>query len=91
LRLAEIQTLHNWSRYTHRKTAQEAMAMAEGKSMNRRPTLNTQQAADYLGCSRSYIFRMLDDGRLEGYRIGTRRGLRVFVDSLDRVIAERDP
>lgn len=53
----------------------------------KRMSLNPQQAADYLGCSRSYIYRMMDDGRLEGYRIGKQRGLRVFKDSLDKLIA----
>lgn len=47
------------------------MAEAEGKK------LNWQQACQILGCSRSYFYALVADGRLAGYRVG-QRGLWVY-------------
>lgn len=57
--------------------------------MDRRRTLNITQACEYLGCSRSYTYRLYELGKIEGYRLGTQRGIRFYIDSLDSYISER--
>lgn len=47
--------------------------------------LRVGEAADVLAVSRWTIYRWVEDGRLEGTKIG-RGSLRVFRDSLDRLV-----
>jgi len=56
----------------------------------KRTTLNTAEAAEYLGCARSYVYRMIEDGRLEAYRFGKVKGLRVILESATRIIEARE-
>jgi len=44
--------------------------------------------AGLMGCHRSTVFRMLEDGRLEGYLIG--HTLYVYVDSVKKYQLEND-
>lgn len=44
--------------------------------------LNVAQVADVLTCSRSWVYRLIGDGRLKALRIGSRRGLRVTEKSV---------
>lgn len=54
---------------------------------DRRPTCNVEQARERL-CrehppSRQHIYRLFHRGDLEGYFLGSGRGLRIYVDSID--------
>lgn len=50
-----------------------------------KPLLRVGEAADALAVSRWTIYRWVEDGRLEGTKIG-RGSLRVFRASLDRLV-----
>lgn len=50
-----------------------------------KPLLRVGEAADVLAVSRWTIYRWVEDGRLEGTKIG-RGSLRVFRASLDRLV-----
>lgn len=56
----------------------------------KRQTLNISQTVEYLGCSRSYVYRLYAEGRIEGYRIGDQKGLRFYLDSLNDYIFARN-
>ncbi|MDR4480192.1 MAG: helix-turn-helix domain-containing protein [Nitrospira sp.] len=50
-----------------------------------KPLLRVGEAADVLAVSRWTIYRWVEEGRLEGTKIG-RGSLRVFRTSLDRLV-----
>jgi excisionase family DNA binding protein len=52
-------------------------------------TLNAQQAAAMIPCSRSHVYRLLESGEITGYYTGNRRGLRVIVKSVEEFIERR--
>jgi excisionase family DNA binding protein len=55
-----------------------------------RPTMNARKTAEYLGCCRSYVYRLYDDGRLTGYRLGERGGIRFYLDSAKEFLLSRE-
>lgn len=40
------------------------------------------QVAERLNCSRSWVYRLVEDGRLKGLRIGNRKGIQITEKSL---------
>lgn len=52
--------------------------------------LTVSQAADLLSCSRSWVYRLIDEGRLKAIRIGSRKGLRATEKSLEGYLASRE-
>jgi excisionase family DNA binding protein len=53
--------------------------LASGNAVHLVPAdaeLTTQQAADLLGISRTYVVRLIDDGKLSAHLVGTHRRLR---------------
>jgi excisionase family DNA binding protein len=48
----------------------------------KRQTITAASAAEYLGCSKYTIYRMYRFAKVEGYRIGERQGIRLYVDSI---------
>lgn len=55
-----------------------------------RRTINVAQAREHIGCkSRSYVYRLLEQGKLEGYKYGDRMGTRIYMDSVERFIREK--
>lgn len=44
--------------------------------------LTVSQVADRLSCSRSWVYRLIDEGRLKAIRIGSRKGLRATEKSV---------
>ncbi|WP_300708844.1 helix-turn-helix domain-containing protein [uncultured Desulfovibrio sp.] len=59
------------------------------------PALHGQQrvpvcrAAELLGCSPSYVYKLISRGELEALRIGTRKGLQVTLAGIRRYLAKR--
>ena len=49
---------------------------------NKRPTMSAPSAAEYLGCSRETVYRLYKYAKVEGYRIGERQGIRLYLDSV---------
>ena len=65
--------------------------LAAGKAVSLRPTveaLTTQEAAGFLGVSRQFLVRMLDQGKIPFHRVGTHR--RVYLRDLIVFREERD-
>lgn len=52
---------------------------------DRRPTCNVEQAREHLGgCSRQHVYNLVNQGKLSGHYIGESRGLRIYLDSIER-------
>ena len=47
-----------------------------------RPCITVQSAAEYFGCSESYVYKIYASGKIEGKRLGERQGIRLFTDSV---------
>ena len=56
----------------------------------KRRTVNAVQAAEFIGCCRTHIYKIYEAGKVEGYRIGSRQGLRLYLDSLNDFIQSRE-
>lgn len=46
--------------------------------------VSAAQAAEMLCCSRGYIYKLIEQGKLRAYRIGTRKGIQITVRSIRR-------
>jgi excisionase family DNA binding protein len=57
----------------------------DGAAPDRRPPMSTQQAADYLGVSKSTIRRWVREGRLTNHKLG-HRTVRYHPEDLDRFV-----
>jgi len=55
-----------------------------------RSKINVSQAADYIGCTPRQVYRLVKRGSIEAYRVGDRRGLRIYVDSIDSFIESKN-
>ncbi|WP_224984050.1 MerR family transcriptional regulator [Geomonas agri] len=56
----------------------------------KRPAMNTRKTAEYLACSTSYVYRLFNDGVLDGFRLGGRKGVRIYVDSAEAFIMDHE-
>lgn len=64
---------------------------AAGRSVSVIPTsaeLTTQQAADLLNVSRPHVIKLMDDGVLEGHKVGTHR--RLYASDVQAYKHQRD-
>jgi len=50
---------------------------------DRRPTCNFKEAMKELGCSKRHVYNLFDREELQGFYIGNRRGLRIYLDSIE--------
>jgi len=65
--------------------------LADGKAVSLTPAaqeMTTQKAADFLGVSRQFLVRLLDDGKIAFHRVGTHR--RVQLQDLITFRKQRD-
>lgn len=46
--------------------------------------VNVTAAAEMLGCTTRYIYKLIEQGKLKAYRIGARRGIQITVRSIRR-------
>lgn len=53
------------------------------------PRVNVQTAAARLGCTVSWVYKLVASGRLVAFRIGNRKGLQVTVSSIEAYLASR--
>ncbi len=53
------------------------------------PRVNVQTAAARLGCTVSWVYKLVTSGRLVAFRIGSRKGLQVTVRSIEAYLASR--
>ena len=53
------------------------------------PRVNVQTAAARLGCTDSWVYKLVASGRLVAFRIGNRKGLQVTVSSIEAYLASR--
>lgn len=65
--------------------------LADGKVVSvarKSQEMTTQQAATFLGVSRQFLVRLLDDGKIPFHRVGTHR--RIYLEHLVSFREERD-
>ena len=53
------------------------------------PRVNVQTAAARLGCTVSWVYKLVASGRLVAFRIGSRKGLQVTMRSIEDYLASR--
>ena len=53
------------------------------------PRLSVPVAALYMGCSESWVYKLVAVGELEALRIGSRRGMQIPIRSIDRYLARK--
>ena len=51
--------------------------------------VNVMKAAELLSCSRSWVYVLIDEGKLKAFRIGSRKGLQITVRSIDTYLSEK--
>jgi excisionase family DNA binding protein len=56
----------------------------------KRQAITIQSAAEYMSCSRSYLYRKFESGEITGYKLGDRLGIRVYFDSLQEFVEKRE-
>jgi len=55
------------------------------RSANSRPACNVERARELLGdCSRQHVYNLFNRGAIVGFFIGSNRGLRLYIDSIER-------
>lgn len=59
--------------------------------ITRRPTYNFRQVMDLLECSKSQVYKLCAMGRIESFKNGSDRGLRIYIDSVQRYIQREQP
>jgi excisionase family DNA binding protein len=55
----------------------------------KRRTVNATEAAEWIGCCRQQVYKLYDAGKIDGHRIGEIKGLRFYLDSIQKFILER--
>ena len=69
-------------------------ALPHARDEKRRPTCNVEQARERLCAdqppSRQHVYNLFNRQELEGYFTGNRRGLRIYIDSIN-IFLEKDP
>lgn len=53
------------------------------------PRLSVAAAAAHMGCSESWIYKLVAAGELKALRIGTRKGMQITVRSMERYLARK--
>lgn len=71
-----------------------AAYIVEPDDSNSAPLMSIVEAAQFLGLSRSVIYRLMDTGELPSYKIGKRRVLKradilEFIDNLPLAVSAR--
>lgn len=65
-------------------------ALPHARDEKHRPTCNVEQARERL-CpddppSRQHIYNLFNRGDIQGYYMGNKRGLRLYIDSIDSIL-----
>jgi len=51
--------------------------------------LTVEQVASWLNCSRSFVYKLIDEKQLPALRIGNRKGMRIAKASVSEYLAKR--
>ena len=49
--------------------------------------VTVKRASELLNCSRSWVYKLVEDGQIKAFRIGSRKGLQITVRSIDIYLA----
>jgi excisionase family DNA binding protein len=52
-------------------------------------TVTTVSGTSWLNCSKSYTYRLVDEGHLKGLYLGEKKGLRIFQSSVEAFLNDR--
>jgi excisionase family DNA binding protein len=52
--------------------------------------LNIDQVRQRLNCSRSHVYNMIQAGKIDAFRLGSRNGLRVKESEVSRFVADQE-
>lgn len=55
---------------------------------NKRITVNAVEAAEWIGCCRQQVYKLYDAGKIEGYRHGSVKGMRFYLDSITAFLTD---
>jgi excisionase family DNA binding protein len=50
--------------------------------------LRVNQVKDLLNCSRTHVYNLIDCGKLKAFRIGDRKGIRIYEAEVAKIIEE---
>lgn len=56
----------------------------------KRQTISATSAAEYLGLSRAYIYRLIEKGDLPYWKAGERQGIRLYLDGVQAFQEKRE-
>lgn len=51
--------------------------------------VNVKRASELLNCSSSWVYKLVEAGKLKAFRIGNRKGLQITVRSIDAYLARQ--
>lgn len=52
------------------------------------PVLTVKQVAERLGCSTRHVYNMINENKLNSFKFGVEKGIRVYESDLEKIMAE---
>jgi excisionase family DNA binding protein len=71
------------------KYSKNVQRIKGGNMKPKRQTISAPSAAEYLGCSKETVYRLYKLAKVEGYKIGERQGIRLYLDSIQEFLENR--
>ncbi len=54
------------------------------------PVLTVKQVADRLGCSTRHVYNMINDNKLNSFKFGIEKGIRVYESDLVKIMNDQN-